>query len=57
MAQKQIFAAYMIKCLGMPVLHDGEKIVSKQMALGKLDIHMQNNEVGPSKLTQHRFTI
>ena len=57
MAQKQIFAAYMIKCLGTPVLHNGKKIVSKQMALGKLDIHMQNNEVGPSKLTQHRFNI
>ena len=41
--------AYMAKWLLMKMsrLFNGERTVFQQMMLGKLDIHMQNNEVEP----------
>lgn len=38
----------------MPIIHDGERIFSLTNGSGKLDRHIQNNEIGPSPYTVHK---
>lgn len=34
-------------------LHHGERIVSLEMILGEVDLHLLVNEIGPSSYTTH----